>query len=94
MRGRYRILELYLGWNTIQGFLLVLSILVMLFSLFELLVQLDYVGMGTYRLADAFLYVLVTIPKRLSELIPMAALLGCIVALGLLADHQDSRPCN
>jgi lipopolysaccharide export system permease protein len=55
----------------------------------ELLIQINDVGKGTYRLPDAFAYVALTIPKRLVDLMPLAALLGSIVALGLLADHQE-----
>lgn len=89
MKGRSRIIRLYLARSTIEGFLLALSLLVMLFSLFELLVQLDFVGRGAYRLADAFVFVALTVPKRLSDLTPMAALLGSTFGLGLLADHQE-----
>lgn len=66
-----------------------ICLLGVIFSLFELLVQLDYLGYGDYGIADAFLYVLLTIPKRLSDLAPMAALLGSIAALGMLADHHE-----
>ena len=84
-----KIIDRYLGRNTIQGFLLVLSVLVVLFSLIELLVQLNDVGKGDFRMADAFVFVALTIPKRVADLMPLAALLGSIVALGLLADHQE-----
>lgn len=89
-KGRHlRTIERYLGWNTLQGFLLVISLLGVIFSLFELLIQLDYLGRGEYGITDAFLYVALTIPKRLSDLMPMAALLGSVAALGLLADHHE-----
>lgn len=89
MSDPFNIIDRYLGRSTIQGFLLILSLLAVLFSFFELLVQLDYVGKGAYRLPDAFNFVALTIPKRLADLMPMAALLGGILALGLLADHQE-----
>ncbi|MGV8074690.1 MAG: LPS export ABC transporter permease LptG [Syntrophobacteraceae bacterium] len=79
----------YLASNTVHGFLLMIALLVVLFSLFELIVQLDYVGRGTYKTPDAFIFVLLTIPKRMCDLMPMAALLGSIIALGTLADHQE-----
>lgn len=83
------IIERYLGWNAFQGFLLVIALLGVIFSLFELLVQMDYLGRGDYGITDAFLYVALTVPKRLLDLMPMAALLGSIAALGLLADHHE-----
>ncbi len=89
MKDQIKIIDRYLGGNTIQGFLLVLSVLVVLFSFLDLLSELNDVGKGEYRMADAFLYTALTIPKRLVDLMPMAALLGSILALGLLADHQE-----
>jgi lipopolysaccharide export system permease protein len=84
-----KIIDRYLGRNTLQGFLLVLSLLVVIFSFLELLIQINDLGKGQYRLPDAFLYVALTIPKRCVDLMPVAALLGSIVALGLMADHQE-----
>jgi lipopolysaccharide export system permease protein len=82
-------LDRYLGRNTIQGFLLVLSILVVLFSFTELMLQINATHKGTYRVPDAFFFVGLTIPKRIAELTPMAALLGSIMSLGLLADRHE-----
>ena len=89
MRDQIKTIDLYLGRATIQGFLLVLSVLLVLFSFMELLIQINDVGKGNYQLPDAFAYVALSIPKRMVDLMPLAALLGSIVALGLLADHQE-----
>jgi len=89
MSEQVKIIDRYLGRSTLQGFFLVLSVLVVIFSFLELLIQINDLGKGSYRLADAFLFVALTIPKRIVDLMPVAALLGSIVALGLLADHQE-----
>jgi lipopolysaccharide export system permease protein len=89
MNDSVKILDRYIGRNTLQGFLLVLSLLVVLLSFMELLIQIKDVGKGGFQLPDAFGYVILTIPKRMVDLMPVAALLGSIVALGLLADHQE-----
>ena len=89
MREQVKIIDRYLGRNTLLGFLLVLSVLVVIFSFLELLIQINDLGKGDYRLPDAFLFVALTIPKRVVDLMPVAALLGSIVALGLMADHQE-----
>lgn len=60
-----------------------------LFSLFELLSQLDDVGKGSYGLTNALTFVALTLPKRLLDLMPISTLLGGILALGLLADHGE-----
>ena len=64
MRDRLKLIDIYLGRSTLRGFILVLSVLIVLFSFLELLVQLNDVGKGTYRLQDAFLFVAMTIPAR------------------------------
>jgi lipopolysaccharide export system permease protein len=89
MTLQVKVIDRYLGRSTLMGFLLVLSLLLVLFSLIELLVQLNAVGKGDYQIGDAFLHVGLTAPKRVADLMPMAALLGSILALGLLADHQE-----
>jgi lipopolysaccharide export system permease protein len=89
MTEQIKIIDRYLGRCTLQGFFLVLFILVVLFSFMELLIQINDIGKGSFRLPDAFAYVALTTPKRMADLMPLAALLGSIAALGLLADHQE-----
>jgi lipopolysaccharide export system permease protein len=89
MNDQIKIIDRYIGRNTLQGFFLVLSLLVVLLSFMELLIQIKDVGKGSFQMPDAFGFVALTIPKRIVDLMPVAALLGSIVALGLLADHQE-----
>ena len=89
MNDQIKIIDRYIGRNTLQGFFLVLSLLVALFSFMEILIQIKDIGKGSFQMPDAFGFVVLTIPKRVVDLMPVAALLGSIVALGLLADHQE-----
>jgi lipopolysaccharide export system permease protein len=89
MNAPIKIIDRYIGRNTLQGFFLVLSLLVVLLSFMELLIQIKDVGKGSFQMPDAFSYVALTVPKRIVDLMPLAALIGSIVALGLLADHQE-----
>jgi lipopolysaccharide export system permease protein len=82
-------LDRYIGVRFIQGFLLVIFILVSLFSFLELVAQLDDIGKGNYQLLDVFVYIGLTIPRRVLDMVPMAALLGSIIALGMLADNNE-----
>jgi lipopolysaccharide export system permease protein len=84
-----RILDFYIGRSFLKYFFLITIILMVLFSLFELLSQLDEVGKGSYRLYNALTFVLLTLPKRLLDFMPISTLLGGIVALGLMADHGE-----
>lgn len=84
-----RTLDTYISKSFLKYTILVTLILMVLFSLVELLSQLDDVGKGTYQLQNAFAFTALTLPKRLLELMPISALLGGILALGLLADRGE-----
>lgn len=84
-----RILDLYIGRTFLTYCLLIMLILAVLLSLFELITQLDDVGKGSYRLHNALFFVFLTLPKRILDLLPITTLLGGIVAMGTLADHGE-----
>lgn len=81
--------ERYLMRAVAGGFLAATAVLLPLFSFIDLVEQLDAVGEGNYRIALAFTFVGLTLPRRLIELGPFIALLGSIVALGSLATHRE-----
>ena len=58
-------------------------------SLLEPVNQLHDVGKGNYRLIDACVYVLLTAPARLLQLMPAAMLFACLFALGALATRAE-----
>lgn len=82
-------LDRYIGKSFLRSFLLILIILVTLFSLLELMSELDDVGKGNYKIKDVFFFIGLTLPRRMLELMPIGTLLGSVVALGLLADHGE-----
>ena len=84
-----RTLDRYLGSSFFRGFLLVVLVLVSLFSFLELVSQLDDVGRGSFQAIDAFIFVGLTLPKRIIEMLPMSALLGGIIGLGMLAERNE-----
>lgn len=84
-----KLLDVYIGSRFLTCFLLVLFILAVFFSLLELLSQLDDVGKGMYGLGNALIFVVFTLPHCLYDLMPVSALLGGVIALGLLADHGE-----
>jgi lipopolysaccharide export system permease protein len=84
-----KLLDLYIGRSFSRCFLLVLSGLAFLFTFFEFISQLDDVGEGHYQLGDALSFVLLTVPGRILYLIPESSLLAGIIALGILADHNE-----
>jgi lipopolysaccharide export system permease protein len=84
-----KLIDFYIGSSFLKCFFLLIFILAVLFSFFELLSQLDDVGRGSYRTINAVIFVLFTLPKRMLDLMPVSALLGGVVALGLMADRCE-----
>jgi lipopolysaccharide export system permease protein len=84
-----KIIDRYIAVHTIRGVLLVLSLFIILFSLMELLSQINDLGKGDYQMGDAFVFVILTIPKRVVDLFPVCMLLGSIIALGVLSDRFE-----
>jgi lipopolysaccharide export system permease protein len=84
-----RTLDLYLGKSFFRGFFLVVLVLVSLFSFLELVTQLDDVGKGNFQAVEAFVFVGLTLPKRIIDMLPISALLGGIIGLGMLAERGE-----
>ena len=71
-------LDRYIGIHVFLAILTVLGIIVGLALLFAFIDELGDVQ-GNYGLGDALQYVLLTSPRRLYDMLPMAALIGCLV---------------
>src|SRR5210317_486889 len=82
-------LDRYIGISFLRSFVLIIIILVALFSFLELVSQLDDVGKGNFRIQDGLVFICLTMPRRMLDLMPISTLLGSIVALGMLADHGE-----
>ncbi len=82
-------LDRYIAIHVLKGWLLILIIVLVLFSFLELVDQLNDVGDGSYTLMDAFLFVLLTIPKRITMLTPVSAMVGSVIALVGLANSGE-----
>ena len=83
------LLERYIAIATLKALVLVAAGMTFLFSLLEFIEQLHDVGKGHYRLVDAGVYVLLTAPARLLQLMPAAMLFACLFALGGLAARSE-----
>ncbi|MDH3787312.1 MAG: LPS export ABC transporter permease LptG [Xanthomonadales bacterium] len=83
------LLDRYIAANFLKGMLPVMVLLLALFSFLALAEELENVGQGTFRQVDAFLVVLYTSPRRIVDLMPVTALLGGLMGLGAMANHQE-----
>lgn len=60
-----------------------------LFAFFDFINELDDIGRGGYRLQHAVISVLLGLPSRIYELMPIAALIGTIYAMAQFAQHSE-----
>jgi lipopolysaccharide export system permease protein len=79
----------YLAREIGIGVLMVLSGFLALFAFFDLVNELDDLGRGAYRIGQVLIYVALTLPGRIYELMPVAALIGSIFALAQFASHSE-----
>jgi lipopolysaccharide export system permease protein len=73
----------------IWGSLVALSVVVSLFALIAFVDDLDSVGKGEYTLAMAFQHMALTLPGQAFFLFPLAAVVGTLVGLGVLASSSE-----
>lgn len=84
-----KVLGRYLAREIVAAVLFVLVGFLALFAFFDFIHELDDVGRGGYRLQHALLFVALTLPSRIYELMPLAALIGTIYALAQFAAHSE-----
>jgi len=81
-------LDRYIGISVFMAILAVLGIILGLATLFAFIDEMSDVS-DTYTLLDVLSYVLLTAPRRLYDMLPMAALIGCLIGLGGLASNSE-----
>ncbi len=82
------IYERYLAKQIYAAFGFILFALVALFLFFDILSELGSVN-GQYTLPLALLHVLLKAPSRISEIIPIAGLIGSIYVFAMLASQSE-----
>ncbi len=83
------ILERYLGYHFLRGYLLVLLVLLALFGFLDFVDELSEVGEGDYRIGDALLYVLSTYPSKVLDFSAICSLMGGSLALAGLVRSSE-----
>jgi lipopolysaccharide export system permease protein len=81
-------LDRYIGSSVFIAIMAVLGIILGLASLFAFIDEMGAVS-STYTLLDAGRFVLLTAPRRVYDMLPMAALIGCLIGLGSLASSSE-----
>ena len=83
------ILDRYIAMAVIGGTLLVLGVLLALFSFVTFIGEQDIIGQASYGVVQAIQFVLMMTPRMAYQLLPLAALLGSLVGLGMLASNNE-----
>jgi lipopolysaccharide export system permease protein len=85
-----KIYRRYLAREVVAGILLVLAAFLALFSFFDMINEVKNVGSNaSYQLHHAVSFVLLRVPGRIYELMPVAVLIGTLYALSSLARHSE-----
>jgi lipopolysaccharide export system permease protein len=79
----------YIVMSVLRGVGLALAVLVAVMTGFDLVAQLKDVGVGSYTLSGAIFYVVLGTPRTIFSVLPAAALIGSLLALGNLAVHRE-----
>jgi len=84
-----KIYRRYLAREVSAAILLVLVAFLALFGFFDMINEVKSVGKGAYQLHHAIAFVLLRMPGRVYELMPVAVLIGTLYALSTLARHSE-----
>lgn len=83
-----KIIQLYLARNLFTGWALALAIGAAVFGLLFLISEMDRLR-DNYQFFDAALYVALTLPQRVFELLPVIVLLGSMIVLSNLESGSE-----
>ena len=83
------LLDRYIMRQFLLGMAPVLLLLLVLFSFLALAEELEDVGQGAFTAYDALRVVFYTAPRRIVDLMPVTTLLGGLMGLGAMANHQE-----
>lgn len=84
-----KILDLYIGRTILATSALTLSVLIVLSALFRFIDQMRSIGRGYYDMVHAALFTLFSMPGDLVLFFPMAALIGGLIGMGMLASSSE-----
>ena len=82
-------LNRYVGREVLYATLLIFVALLMLFAFFDLIHELGNVGKDGYPLGRAVLFVGLSLPGHVYELVPTAALIGTLFAIAQLVANSE-----
>ena len=85
----FGVLDRYIGKTIFTTIMMTLFMLVSLSGIIKFVDQLKKAGQGSYDALGAGMYTLLSVPKDVQIFFPMAALLGALLGLGMLAQRSE-----
>ena len=83
-----KLLDSYIGKTVLMAVAMVLLVLVGLDGTFAFLAELKELEKG-YQAPQALLFIVMTLPRRIYDFMPVAVLIGCLVGMGTLANTSE-----
>ena len=84
-----KIISRYLLKDVFVNVLLITLALIAMFSFFNLIQELESLGKGNYGIWKILLFVLLSAPGHIYDVMPVAVLIGCMVSLGQFARNSE-----
>lgn len=84
-----KIITRYLLKEITVNVTLIMLALIAMFSFFDLIQELENLGRGSYGLGKILLFVLLSAPGHIYDVMPVAVLVGCMYSLGQFARYSE-----
>jgi lipopolysaccharide export system permease protein len=84
-----QIFKRYFWQETSINILMMMLGLLAMFSFFDLIQELDSLGQGNYGISQMLVFVLLSIPGHIYDVVPVAVLVGMMYSLGALARNSE-----
>jgi len=84
-----RLVDRYIAKTVFQAISVVLFMLIGLQFFMMFVDQMDTIGQGEFTFWQAALYILLAAPYQVYLFFPVATMLGCLLGLGILANHSE-----
>ncbi len=85
----FGVLDRYIGKTIFNTIMMTLFMLVSLSGIIKFVDQLKKAGQGSYDALGAGMFTILSVPKDIQIFFPMAALLGALLGLGMLAQRSE-----
>ncbi|MBU3735366.1 MAG: LPS export ABC transporter permease LptG [Methylobacterium sp.] len=84
-----RIADRYLQQEILASVLLITVALMSMFAFFDLIQELESIGKGDYGISKVLLFVMLSVPGHVYEVVPVAVLIGTLYALGQFSRNSE-----